>query len=236
MNSGDGVLYVLTDNKGNYIRYDVGKNQYVKAKGKYVAERWADRTTAKNVLKNSVPKNIRKKFRVVEIEDDRTPININTNTSISDLSIVTPPISTSVYSEKANIAESVKDDTNAITDFDTCNDENTCSNPELRDKVVNTVFADIVSRKVTLNNKLSEVDRKICDVLHYIEFNKLNACDGYKTYKMIREYRLERRTIKDEIEMLDDVYNNITKLIEESINRLSNRKYKPRELPELFKR
>ena len=233
MNSG--VLYVLTDGKGNYIRYDVGKNQYIKAKGKYVAERWLDRTTARNVLKNSLPKNIRKKFKVVEVEDDRTPVSIDTNTSIPDPQIVVSPIPTFIYSEK-DTAEPIKDNTDTIFDSDTCNDENTCSNPELRDEVVNTVFADIANRKVTLNNKLSEVDRKICDVLHYIEFNKLNACDGYKTYKMIREYRLERRAIKDEIEMLDDVYNNITKLIEESINRLSNRKYKPRELPELFKR
>ena len=233
MNSG--VLYVLTDGKGNYIRYDVGKNQYVKAKGKYVAERWLDRTTARNVLKNSLPKNIKKKFKVVEVEDDRTPVNINTNTSIPDPQIVVSPIPAFIYSEK-DTAEPIKDNTDIIFGSDTCNDENTCSNPELRDEVVNTVFADIANRKVTLNNKLSEVDRKICDVLHYIEFNKLNACDGYKAYKMIREYRLERRTIKDEIEMLDDVYNNITKLIEESINRLSNRKYKPRELPELFKR
>ena len=233
MNSS--VLYVLTDGKGNYIRYDVGMNQYVKAKGKYVAERWLDRTTARNVLKNSVPKNIRKKFRVVEIEDDRTPVSVNTNTSISDPKIVVSTIPAFVYSEK-DTAEHIKDNTNTIFGSDICNDENTCSNSELRDKVTNTVFADITNRRVTLNNKLSEVDRKICDVLHYIEFNKLNACDGYKTYKMIREYRLERRAIKNEIEILDDVYNNITKLIEESINRLSNRKYKPRELPELFKR
>lgn len=233
MNSG--VLYVLTDGKGNYIRYDVGKNQYVKAKGKYVAERWLDRTTARNVLKNSLPKNIRKKFKVVEVEDDRTPVSIDTNTSIPDPQIVVSPIPTFIYSEK-DTSKPIKDNTDTILGSDTNNDENTCSNPELRDEVVNTVFADIANRKVTLNNKLSAVDRKICDVLHYIEFNKLNACDGYKTYKMIREYRLERRAIKDEIEMLDDVYNNITKLIEESINRLSNRKYKPRELPELFKR
>lgn len=233
MNSG--VLYVLTDGKGNYIRYDVGKNQYVKAKGKYIAERWLDRTTARNVLKNSLPKNIRKKFKVVEVEDDRTPVSIDTNTSIPDPQIVVSPIPTFIYSEK-DTAKPIKDNTDIIFGSDTNNDENTCSNPELRDEVVNTVFADIANRKVALNNKLSEVDRKICDVLHYIEFNKLNACDGYKAYKMIREYRLERRTIKDEIEMLDDVYNNITKLIEESINRLSNRKYKPRELPELFKR
>lgn len=234
MNSG--VLYVLTDGKGNYIRYDVGKNQYVKAKGKYVAERWLDRTTARNVLKHSLPKNIRKKFKVVEVEDDRTPVSVNTNTSIPDPKIVVSHIPAFVYSEKVNITEPVKDDTSIITGSDTYNDENTCSNPELRDKVVNTVFADIANRKVMLNNKLSEVDRKICDVLHYIEFNKLNACDGYKTYKTIREYRLERRAIKDEIEILDNVYNNIVKLIEESINRLNNRKYKPRELPELFKK
>lgn len=224
------VLYVLTDGNGNYIRYDVGKNQYVKAKGKFVAERWDNRTTARNILKNSLPKNIRKKFKVIEIEDDRTPISIDTNTSIPDSNIVITSIPSLVCSNSVDTVDTVNDDI-YIED----NNINTCDNPELRDEVVNTVFSDIKKRKNELHEKLSVVDRKVCDVLHYIEFNKLNACDGYKVYRMIKEYRLERRAIKDEIEILDNVYNNITKLIEESINRLSNRKYNPRELPELFK-
>lgn len=86
-----------------------------------------------------------------------------------------------------------------------------------------------------LSGKLSDIGQEIVDIEHYIEFNDLNACDGYQAYKMLRDCLRERRKIKDSITAAQSLYENcrVDKLC--SCNDyLHNRTYTPRKLTSLF--
>ena len=90
-----------------------------------------------------------------------------------------------------------------------------------------------------LVQKLSHIDQEISDIEHYIEFNKFNAADGYKAYKMLRDKRIERRAIKDDFlkfKILSEA--NVSEIfdgtLEEKLRDLDNRTYTPRVLNELF--
>lgn len=93
-----------------------------------------------------------------------------------------------------------------------------------------------------LNYLLSEVDKEICDIMHYIEFNCLDAAKGYKVYKMLRECRLRRRKIKDEEYKVTVAIQALSEpeLPEKlksaicQIRGMERRQYKPRVLEELF--
>ena len=61
----------------------------------------------------------------------------------------------------------------------------------------------IVARATWVEYKLQEVEDKIQDVLHAIEFNSYNARDGYKIYKLLHDLRLERRKKKNEKNIKD---------------------------------
>lgn len=117
--------------------------------------------------------------------------------------------------------------------------------PELgSSKYIISILSDAVSklncRHQALVEQESKYDCQKTDIEHYIEFNagKLNACDGYKAYKLLQDVLLERRKIKDEIQIInivrdrmsvDDIAN-----IEEKIAKLETRTYQPRELTYLF--
>ena len=40
--------------------------------------------------------------------------------------------------------------------------------------------SDLRQYQINLNYMLSQVDKEICDIMHYIEFNSLDAANGYK--------------------------------------------------------
>lgn len=96
--------------------------------------------------------------------------------------------------------------------------------------------------RVNLNYMLSEVDKEICDIMHYIEFNNLDAAKGYKVYKMIKDCRMRRRKIKDEHEKVNAAIQVLAndELIEKmrtalkQMRGLEQRLYTPRVLSELF--
>lgn len=89
------------------------------------------------------------------------------------------------------------------------------------------------------NGELSRVDKKICDLMHYIEFNNFSACDGYKLAKALKECRQERRVIKNKLEYTSIIKASSCKMIAQgktldSIRGLENKSYTPRVLKELF--
>lgn len=96
--------------------------------------------------------------------------------------------------------------------------------------------------RVNLNYMLSEVDKEICDIMHYIEFYNLDAAKGYKVYKMLKDCRLKRRKIKDEHEKVNAAIQALAneELIEKmkmalkQMKGLDQRTYTPRILTELF--
>ena len=97
----------------------------------------------------------------------------------------------------------------------------------------------LVARATWVEYKLQEVENKIQDVLHAIEFNSYNARDGYKIYKLLHDLRLERRKYKDE-QIIADVMksgfaNSNWELVRNRVEDLKDRQYHVRNLEELFK-
>lgn len=70
---------------------------------------------------------------------------------------------------------------------------------------LNSYQNQVVEEREKLTQSLSTVDREICDELHYMEFCNLNAAEGYKSYKRLKELQQKRRAIKNSFEMLDAV-------------------------------
>lgn len=108
-----------------------------------------------------------------------------------------------------------------------------------------SVLSDAVNklnhRHAFLIEEQSKYDRQRTDVEHYIELNmgKLNACDGYKAYKLLQDVLVERRKVKDELQIIQAVRDRIEfpdelAKIDTHIQALKERRYEPRELAYLF--
>ena len=97
----------------------------------------------------------------------------------------------------------------------------------------------LVARATWVEYKLQEVENKIQDVLHAIEFNSYNARDGYKIYKLLHDLRLERRKYKDEQIIADVMKSGFAgsnwELTRTRVYDLKDRQYHVRNLEELFK-
>lgn len=70
----------------------------------------------------------------------------------------------------------------------------------------------------TLGNKLSELDCKEQDLLHHIEDNKINILWCYNIIKKIKEIRIERRKVKNDMELMSR-YNDIKSKMTSKENR-----------------
>ena len=96
----------------------------------------------------------------------------------------------------------------------------------------------LVARATWVEYKLQEVENKIQDVLHAIEFNSYNARDGYKIYKLLHDLRLERRKYKDEQIIADVMKSGIAgsnwELARTRVDDLKDRQYHVREMEGLF--
>ena len=96
----------------------------------------------------------------------------------------------------------------------------------------------LVARAPWIDHKLTEVDNKIQDVLHAIEFNSYNARDRYKIYKLLHDLRLERRKYKDEQIIADVMKSGFAgsnwELVRTRVDDLKDRQYHVREMEELF--
>ena len=65
------------------------------------------------------------------------------------------------------------------------------------------------------------------------------AAQGYKAYKMLKERRIKRRSIKNELQVVDiilgkKISETATDEIEKAISGMDKRKYEPRVMTELF--
>ena len=96
----------------------------------------------------------------------------------------------------------------------------------------------LVARATWVEYKLQEVEDKIQDVLHAIEFNSYNARDGYKIYKLLHDLRIERRKYKDEQIIADVMKSGFAgsnwELVRTRVDDLKDRQYHVREMEELF--
>ena len=94
--------------------------------------------------------------------------------------------------------------------------------------------SDVISREDEYKMRLRDIDLELTDIDHYLEFYKLNACDGYKKAKLRQDKLKEKRRIKnilDEIQILKDLdLSDIPQRLENMINK----KYTPRRLTDIF--
>lgn len=109
---------------------------------------------------------------------------------------------------------------------------------------INTII-DILSnsneRKEILTLKLSDIDKEIVDIQHYIEFGKFNCYQGWMCFKMLQNALQQRRKYKNEISVLNLIKEcKVDKTSLESlfvkISDIRNKCYRPRKFPELFNR
>ena len=93
-----------------------------------------------------------------------------------------------------------------------------------------------------LAKKHSDIDQKICDILHYIELCETNDEEAIDLVELLRVCRENRRDIKDELQRIEYFQNNLgthanaakAKQALKCIKGLETRKYKPRKYDELF--
>lgn len=102
-----------------------------------------------------------------------------------------------------------------------------------------TFTKELEERKLYLDEQLSKIDLEIVDIEHAAEFYNLNACQGYKLYKLLHDRRVKRREIKDELQKISLILGTSIKSsnidnLERSILGLNNRIYTPRINKELF--
>lgn len=65
----------------------------------------------------------------------------------------------------------------------------------------------------TLNDELSKLDQKQQDLLHYIEFNKVNILWCYRMIKEIKAVREQRRKIKNDIDLCGEFSKHKNKIL-----------------------
>lgn len=211
------IFYVITDGHGSYIRKDEFSGKYVPVRSASFAERFEQRCKAANVLKNAIGKNIRSKYKVVDIEEETAPIRpkvreVN-STSNKDQVVKT------IASEKPVESQTEKwvSGAETLTEF----------------------VMDAEKRKEELVGLLSEVDKEISDINHYIEFGKFNAYQGWLAFTMLQNRLRKRRKIKDELSVINQlgeckITSDMMIDIKNAIAELGNRKYAPRVLTQLF--
>lgn len=104
---------------------------------------------------------------------------------------------------------------------------------------VQNSFSKLLEYKSDLTAELSRINEELCDCVHACEFYKLDAAKGYKIYKMIRERRVRRRFLKDELAKISCILEMphvelIGGKLQEKFRSIENQHYEPRVLKELF--
>lgn len=64
-----------------------------------------------------------------------------------------------------------------------------------------------------LSNSLSIVDSKMCDLRHGIEHNKIRLKGYYRLFKEFKKLTLERRKIRNDMELSRTLTTNLNKLL-----------------------
>lgn len=86
------------------------------------------------------------------------------------------------------------------------------------------------------SQKMSNVDSKQQDILHYVEFKNVNSVAGFRILKELQKVRRERRGVEDILELLNNIKqlftltNTITakNILNNKIDAMKRRKYKER--------
>ena len=70
-----------------------------------------------------------------------------------------------------------------------------------------TIFQDVIKNYERNLDIIKQTEDELNDIMHEIELSEpKNAYQGYLLYKEIRDLRIKRRTAKEEVELLKDMY------------------------------
>ena len=113
---------------------------------------------------------------------------------------------------------------------------------DLDRKQTKKIIEELKEYRNELAKKHSDIDQKICDILHYIELCETNDDEAVALIELLRVCRAKRRYIMDELQKADQFQNNLgtnenvekAKKALKGIKGLETRKYKPRKYEELF--
>lgn len=205
-------FFVIT-NGSKFIHFDVsGKCKPVSDIS--LAETYPNKRSAENVRMNSVTKALSRTYYVAEYKD-------------GELIQHNVPRAPKTQKKRVGI---------------TYHYNNTCSDIKWSGSFegINDTFESALVRGEELPQELSDTESQIIDLEHFIESTNLNARDGFKVYKKLKELLNTRRRIKNEIKMVNAINSNRAAIgyinnIQEVITKcLENNEYKPRILGELF--
>ena len=205
-------LFVITDGRKAYIRRDI-TGKYVPVMSRALADEFSERWKAKKVLENNLTPKKRKNFHILEEE-----------TGFSTTKTKEPE---KKEAPKVEIRADAKDCYQKID--------------ELKENIfkIQKFITDNEDRRSKLSDLLSNTDKEITDIQHYIEFSNLENEDSLKTYQMLKDRLKSRRIIKNELSILRQLsdckmdasmFNDLLTVISE----LDNKTYVPRVLTELF--
>lgn len=211
------IFYVISDGHGSYIRKDEFSGKYVPVRNYSLAEKFQQRVKASNVLNNAIGKNLRSRYEVIEIEDKSTPA--------------------APKAKEANKPQ-IKDDVVKTIACEPAGESQTGKWASGIDSMTEFIM-DAEKRKEEVISQLSEVDKEITDINHYIEFGRFNAYQGWLAFNMLRNRLKKRRIIKDELLVLQQlgeckITSDMMIDIKNAVAELGNRKYVPRVLTQLF--
>lgn len=217
--------YVLTDGKGMYI--SLNKNRYVPVTNPSLACVLSQRQ-ADGILHNSLSTNLRARFYVKKRASSEGKVVANENKEVSTV--------------KSQIKLSIKQVTGDDLENNTLKVATDDNIQKWVDKLhtFNGLSEDAKKRKEELNQELARLNAEIIDIEHWIEFSNFNAAQGYKASKEIKECRIKRRAVKNELSVLElilddqDLLATIDSEITKKISILDNRTYHPRVRKDLF--
>lgn len=75
--------------------------------------------------------------------------------------------------------------------------------------IYNEFFDDVQTKFDELTKELSDIDLQMQDLLHFIESEKYNGATGSKVLKLLKQCRVKRRIIKDELAHIDKVRHQL---------------------------
>lgn len=104
---------------------------------------------------------------------------------------------------------------------------------------MNGLVHDAIKRKEELEKQLKDLEDEKIDIEHYIEFQKLNAAQGYKASKELKNCRMKRRSVKNELAIVDIILEQkmkemVSNEVYKKIEEFDKRTYRPRIRMDLF--
>lgn len=201
--------YCIKNNRGVYLKLD--SNGTPVTCGKNVKGIF-DYQKAMNIYKN-LPKTMKNFHFKVEV----IPDIICTEPTKTEKKNKKKPLNNCTYEVSEKISRWVEE-------FGSCED----------------VFNKADQREKELIKELKSKDNELLDILHIIEIEpSKDLFGGWKLYKQIRNNRLERRVIKDEICIIENVLKEIDNVssfhrerVKKAIDGLIKRKYSFRIIEE----